>query len=153
MASTAEDDAVEQAALPDADRQRRHRLFILSGRLVLLVVVVGIWETLARTGLDSRGLHRPAVEVFAAPGRGGAGRQRSPLRPSIRSSATLMAFVLGGVLALATALMLAVYPTVKELTRSFHRRHERLAARGRWSRCSSCGSAWELCRRSFPAYR
>ena len=30
-------------------------------------------------------------------------------------SATLMAFVLGGILALATALMLAVYPTVKEL--------------------------------------
>ncbi|MEA2853910.1 MAG: hypothetical protein QOE02_3929, partial [Rhodospirillaceae bacterium] len=51
MASAAEDDAVEEAVLPDGDRQRRHRLFILFGRLVLLVIVIGVWETLARTGL------------------------------------------------------------------------------------------------------
>ncbi len=50
MASAAEDDAAEEAVLPDGDRQRGHRLFIVFGRLVLLVVVVGIWETLARTG-------------------------------------------------------------------------------------------------------
>src|SRR3982074_1981505 len=114
MASAAEDDAVEEAGLPDGDRQRRHRLFILFGRLVLLVIVIGVWETLARTGLiPAAFIGQPSKFLPLLVGVFRVGKIPAAALDTL--SATLIAFVRGGILALATALRLAVYPTLKEL--------------------------------------
>jgi NitT/TauT family transport system permease protein len=118
MASAVDNDAVEEAVLLDGDRRRRHRLFILSGRLVLLLVVVGLWEALARTGLiPAAFIGQPSK--FLPLLVEGLLDGKIAVAAVDTLSATLMAFVLGGVLALATALMLAVYPTVKELIDPF----------------------------------
>ncbi len=117
VARSAADEAVEEADL-SGDDKRRHRLFIVVGRLVLLAVVVGSWEALAWTGLvPAAFIGRPSkfLPLLVEETLDG----KFVLAAVDTLSATLMAFALGGILALATALALAVYPTLKELIDPF----------------------------------
>ena len=101
-----------------ADGKHRHRLKILLGRLVLLAIVLGVWEMAARTkllpaafiGQPSKFLPFLVEELLNG---------KMIVAAADTLGATLMAFALGGVLALLTALALAVYPTLKELVDPF----------------------------------
>lgn len=113
-----DNEAIEGADLSDSDKQLRHRLFIVAGRLVLLALVVGSWEALAWTGLvPAAFIGRPSkfLPLLVEQTLNG----KFVLAAVDTLSATLMAFALGGILALATALALAVYPTLKELIDPF----------------------------------
>ena len=108
------------AAAPagDDERQRRHRRFVLAGRLVLLLVVLGPgkrWRApscppAAFIGQPSQFLPLLVDELLSG---------KIAIAAVDTLSATLMAFALGGILALATALALAVSPTLKELVDPF----------------------------------
>jgi len=118
VTSPAHNEVVEDIELSDDDRKRRHRLRIIAGRLVLLAVVVGLWETLAWTGvIPAAFIGRPSKFLPLLVQETLSGKFVFAAVDTL--SATLMAFALGGILALATALLLAVYPTLKELIDPF----------------------------------
>jgi NitT/TauT family transport system permease protein len=115
---TTHNEDVEDIELSDGDRKRRHKLRIIAGRLVLLVVLVGLWETLAWTGvIPAAFIGRPSKFLPLLVQEILSGKFVFAAVDTL--SATLMAFALGGTLALATALLLAVYPTLKELIDPF----------------------------------
>jgi NitT/TauT family transport system permease protein len=114
VTTSVDNGAADGVVLSGSDRQRQHRRFILLGRLVLLLVVVGLWEALAWSGLvPAAFIGRPSKFLPLLVEQTLNGKFAIAAVDTL--SATLMAFVLGGILALATALALAVYPTVKEL--------------------------------------
>lgn len=96
----------------ERDAARRHRVLVYAGRIVLLLVTAGAWETLARLDLiPAAFIGQPSVflPMMVQELLGG-----SILHAIVDTlSATLAAFVVGGVLALLTALVLHAWPLLK----------------------------------------
>lgn len=95
-------------------RVRNHRLRVLIRRLVVLVLVVALWEALARANLLPAafvGEPTQIVPLLLAQVLNGA----IPRALTETMTATLAAFALGGVMALLTALLLTVSPQTKEV--------------------------------------
>ncbi len=103
------------SALPDEPAARRRRFTgILVGRLALLAVALGLWEELAQAKLiPAAFIGQPSQILPLLVNETLNGK--FPLAAVDTLAATLSAFLLGGVLALLTALMLAIAPTLKEL--------------------------------------
>lgn len=97
------------------DREgRRRRMLVLAGRVLLLLLTGGTWEFLARMDLmPAAFIGQPSVfmpmmihELFG-------GSILSAMSETL--SATLIAFVLGGILALLSALLLHTWPLLKAI--------------------------------------
>jgi NitT/TauT family transport system permease protein len=100
----------------DSDTERnealRHRTLVFAGRIVLLLVTVGGWEALARLDLiPAAFIGQPSVFLPMMVEELLGGSILHAIADTL--SATLAAFVLGGVLALLTALVLHAWPLLK----------------------------------------
>jgi NitT/TauT family transport system permease protein len=96
----------------------QRRLLILLGRALVLAVVVAIWEAAARFNIiPAAFIGQPTVFVPFLVTELVSG---TLLRAIVQTlAATLAAFAIGGVLALATALLLTVSPLLKELVEPY----------------------------------
>jgi NitT/TauT family transport system permease protein len=96
----------------ERDGARRHRALVLAGRIVLLLVTIGGWEALARLELiPAAFIGQPSVFLPMMVEELLGGSILHAIADTL--SATLAAFVLGGVLALITALVLHAWPLLK----------------------------------------
>lgn len=92
----------------------RQRIGIVAGRLLLLALWGLVWEATAHSGALPEGLiGRPSrfLAAFAA----GVADGTFPAAALITLQAVLIAFALGALLALLTALLMAVSPTLERL--------------------------------------
>ena len=107
---------LRRAVSPGAPRS--HRGTIIIGRLVLLAVVIALWEICARTNLlPAAFIGQPSVFLpFLVTHIVDGSFLRSAEQTLV---ATLAAFVLGGVAAIITALVLTASPLAKELVDPF----------------------------------
>ncbi|MGN6464092.1 MAG: ABC transporter permease [Rhizobiaceae bacterium] len=87
-------------------------MVVAIGRLVVLVLIIGIWETCAKTGLLPAAFIGQPSTFLALLGQKIAD---GSIFPAIFDtlSATLIAFVAGGVLALVSALLLTTFPLLR----------------------------------------
>jgi len=98
----------------DAEREaaRRHRSVVLAGRVLLLCVTAGTWEAMARLDLiPAAFIGQPSEFLPLMVQELLGGSILHAIADTL--SATLAAFVLGGVLALLTALVLHAWPLLK----------------------------------------
>jgi NitT/TauT family transport system permease protein len=95
-----------------------HRMRIVLGRLVLLAAVIALWEALARNNvLPAAFIGQPSVFLPFLVTKTLDGSFLLGIRETL--SATLAAFVIGGVAAILTALVLTASPTTKALVDPF----------------------------------
>jgi NitT/TauT family transport system permease protein len=87
-------------------------LLVASGRVALLVIIIGTWEGAARTGLlPAAFVGQPSVFLSLLVQKIVDGSIFPPIVNTL--SATLIAFFVGGVLALVSALLLTMFPLLK----------------------------------------
>ncbi|HEX8013043.1 MAG TPA: ABC transporter permease [Casimicrobiaceae bacterium] len=111
-------DAPGQTGRRAASFALSHRSRIVLGRLVLLAVVVGVWEALARNNIvPAAFIGQPSVFLPFLVAKIADGSFLLGIWETL--TATLAAFVIGGVAALLTALVLTASRTVKELVDPF----------------------------------
>lgn len=95
-----------------------HAAKVLAGRLVLLLGVGGLWELAARTGVFSAAfIGQPSVFLPGLVRMFIDGSIYAPILDTL--SATALAFCIGGVLALASALLLTAVPILREIVQPF----------------------------------
>lgn len=107
------------AQTPTARRTWLHsRRVVWIGRLALLAALLAIWEMLARTNvLPAAFIGQPSVFLPFLVARLADGSMAHGIGETL--AATLAAFVIGGIAAIVTALLLTVSPLTKELVDPF----------------------------------
>lgn len=91
---------------------------IIVGRLVLLLGGLGAWELAARAGLFPPAfIGQPSIFLADLVVMFTNGSIYGPIANTL--TATMLAFCIGSVLALASALVLTVLPTLREITQPF----------------------------------
>ncbi len=95
-----------------------HAVKVLVGRLVLLLGVGGLWELAARTGVfPAAFIGQPSIFLPGLARMFIDGTIYGPILDTL--SATALAFCIGGVLALASALLLTAVPILREIVQPF----------------------------------
>ncbi|HLX27197.1 MAG TPA: ABC transporter permease [Casimicrobiaceae bacterium] len=96
----------------------RHFGFIVLGRLALLGIGVAVWEALARTDVvPAAFIGQPSIFLPFLLAHIADGSLLVAIRETL--TATLAAFVIGGIAALLTALVLTASPLIKQLVDPF----------------------------------
>lgn len=111
-------ESVVTTAAPVATHPFSHGMVVFLGRAVLLVGIGLIWEAAARGGLVPPAfIGQPSVFLVMLAQMIGDGSIFPPIVDTM--SATLLAFAIGGVLALLTALLLTAVPILREIVQPF----------------------------------
>ena len=95
-----------------------HHALVLVLRVAVLLAAGALWETAARTGLlPAAFVGQPTAFLAMLWGMIVDGSVLTPISDTL--SATALAFIIGGVLALASALLLTLFPLAREVLQPF----------------------------------